>query len=167
MWWNDEIPENIRTAARQAGVSLDGDAVHLASDLNPQGAFDSRWLVMSRKHLLVLTTDGAVERRLALADVDALEAQNHVGGGLLAARLDGEVVPLVRYSAARGLAFGMVARGFARWKGGGSIEGDSGKRPNRCPHCGHVLGPHESVCPRCNRKWEIVRRIWQYTGGYR
>ena len=167
MWWNEELPEKVKAAAERAGASLTDAAVHLSSDLAPDGTFGTRWLVITRDVLLVITPDGEIERNLPTAKLDSLDACAYVGGGLLRAEHDSKKTPLVRYSAARALAFGLIARGFKQFKDQGKIEVSSDNQPKKCPHCGRPLDLDESICPRCIRKGQILRRLWEYARAFR
>jgi len=162
MWWNEEVPERVAAAVRQAGLRLDEGTVHLSADLDEEGRFGERWFILTPERLLVLTPEGEVLRSLPTPEIEKLEACTFVGGGLLRAATDSQVTPLVRYSAARGKAFGLIARGFAQFKEAGRIETGADRGPSVCKGCGMRLPPHETLCPRCVRKGRILLRL----GGY-
>ncbi len=167
MWLNEELPAEVRSGIEAVGVSVDGNAIHLSSDLDEDGNFHQRWLIMTHEHILVLTPEGKVRQRLETGDVTKLDVRNHVGGGLVRAHVDSRAVPLVRYSTARALPFGLLARAFEQWKKEGRLKDGAHRQRNRCPQCGRTLGPHESVCAACVKKWEVLRRLWHYARDFK
>jgi len=167
MWWNEELPENIKTAAERAEVSVPEGSYHLTADLDEDGNFAQRWLIVTSQHVLVLTPEGEQKQKLAIEEVDELEACTYVGGGLLRAVCDSRKVPLVHYTTGRGLAFGLIAKGFKDFKEKGRIELGEKDQPKLCPHCGRKLAQNESVCPHCISKGKIIRRLWEYARVYK
>ena len=161
-WWNQELPGPVLDGVGTAGVTLDENAVHLSSDVDEDGGFAARWLVMTGGQVLVFTEAGELKRQLATADIEKVVAKKHVGGGMLAAELASGRELLLRFSAARASAFEVIARGFADFKSNGRIEGDKRHRPNNCPECGKTLRPHESMCANCVKRGQVLRRVWVY-----
>ena len=123
--------------------------------------------------------DVLVRRELALDQVDAVEFEHYVGGGLLNAVQNGERTELIRFSRTLSDLFDdtrdqimeyLRAHGYGAERpgleggGGGDRAAKEAARP-RCPTCGRPLARGD-VCRACISKRKILRRLADFVRPY-
>jgi ATP-binding cassette subfamily B protein len=170
----ESLPERL---AKADGVSQARVAV--ATDLTPDGAFGSEWLVVTSDALRVYPHEHDVPRvDLKLGELRSPDAEGLVGGGALTATIKGERIELLRYSNAQGRKFSRVAGWLKdlrkhldeRAKGKESKEPElhpDDEAPKRCPRCKLLLPEGTSACPACVQKGKVILRLMRYLRPHR
>ena len=162
-WPLDERPPQIDEALARLGL-LDDVAVALRGDVALDGTFGEQWLVATPKRLVVLAEmDGAVEvlHDLPTPELTDIAAEPEVGGGVIQARHDGVLIPLMRLSNRRIRDAAHAAKGIERL----AQNGDLGEPPPEdqdvryCPTCGRRLFGYSTVCPRCLKPHKVMGRL--------
>ncbi|UCH33230.1 MAG: ABC transporter ATP-binding protein, partial [Armatimonadota bacterium] len=189
--WEDDsaksldLPQEIRAWAEEWLAADERIEVAAAGDVMPDGRFDVSWLVVTNRRLAVLEFDEEdddvlVRRELGLDQLDAVEFEHYVGGGLLNALRDGERTELIRFSrtlsdlfedARDQITAQLREHGRAEAPRGveeRGAEGEHGRTEggrSRCPTCGRPLA-HGDVCRACIDKQRILRRMASYLRPY-
>lgn len=141
----------------------------VASDLDADGRFGERWLVVAGDRVLVCAPDGRSARlsvSLPLKDISEVEIESLVGGGMLQAVVDGRRVDLLSYTNALTKRFGRVRMQLDAAAKGKPIPSGP-EEENRCPKCGLALGEETRACPRCVHKTAVLRRLLGYARPHR
>lgn len=138
------------------------------ADVDEEGRFGDRWLVVTVEEVLVAAPDGRMVRRVPVGAVTGARADVAVGGGLLLAETaDGPVV-LVRYTAAEARKFVLAARVLTALATGEELPTVSARDlPRTCPTCGRPLLEGTKLCAVCVDKGRVVSRLLSYTKPYR
>ena len=172
-----ELPDDIRAWAEEWLVEGEHVEVAAAGDVLPDGRFGVSWVVTTDQRLLVLEPqDDEIVVRLerALPEIDAVEFEGYVGGGVLYARRSGERVELVRCSRTLSSLFEdtrdqimerLRERGRGVEAGDADETGAEGEREeagrSRCPTCGRLLKQGD-ICQACINRKRIMIRLFGY-----
>ncbi len=163
----EQLPESVKAMVEQRHPGAEVK-VSALGDLLRDGVYGDQWLVLAGDRVLVLT-DGQVPEvstDLPLAEINAFEIDNLVGGASLRAVMNGHRVDVIPFSNALADRFGRVREQLdAAAKGKPVLERE--ERVTRCPTCGLVLGEYTRVCPRCLRRGAVLMRLLGYTKPYR
>jgi ATP-binding cassette subfamily B protein len=169
-----DLPQDIRTWAEEWLAAGERIEVAVAGDVLADGHFGVSWLIVTDQRLAVLEIDEdeiVVRRDLPLGDIETVEFEGYVGGGVLHARRDGERIELIRFSRTLSDLFQDICdqiigilreRGVEAPAAGG--EGEHGRRESsrsRCPTCGRPLAPGD-VCQACINRRRVVVRLFGY-----
>jgi len=140
----------------------------LRADLDKDGQFGERWLVVDQTHVRVLraATNGPapVELDIPIADIKEAKADSLVGSGALRLTLrDGSVREAVRYTLSAAPAFQAAARVLEAYakeeEPSDSLLADFDTK-KACGKCGDPLPDDTNVCPKCvDRKAVLIRLL--------
>ena len=140
------------------------------SDLDPDGRMGSQWLVTTKERVYVFSPDHGkanVLKQIEVKDLLGCKAEALVGNGALIANVNGEYVPLIRYTNAMSKEFGHAARRLeALAKGEDAPKPGEDDRTRRCPKCTFPLETGSSVCPNCVNRTRAMRRLLKYVQPY-
>lgn len=141
------------------------------SDLGPDGQMGDQWLVTTNEHVYVISPDHGkpgILRQFEVKDLVEVKAEALVGNGALIANVNGEFVPLIRYTNAMSKEFGHAARRLeAQAKGEDPPEPTDEDRTRRCPKCAFPLATGSDVCPNCVNRARAMKRLMGYVQPYR
>ena len=182
-----DLPHEIEVWADEWLSPEEPIEIAAAGDVLTDGDFGVSWLVATGRRLAVLEIDEdhvLVHHDLPLTDIDAVEFEEYVGGGSLAARCQGERTELIRFSRSLSDLFRDTheqlaehLREHGREAGEepaehveveGEAHPDRAHRPRRdarCPTCGRLLS-HHGVCQACISNQRILRRLLGYVRPY-
>lgn len=164
------IPDEVRLHIE--GISDKPDIrLSVESDLSPDGEIGKQWLVSTDDRLYVISPDHGspiVSREMTLKDLVAVKAEAQVGSGCLIANVNGEYVPLIRYSNAMTKEFGFAAKRLeALAKGEDPPQATEDDRTRRCAKCAFPLETGSDVCPNCVNRARALRRLFRYVEPYK
>jgi ATP-binding cassette subfamily B protein len=162
----DKLKNKVSTLLNDSVINI-----CVQSDLGPDGHFEEQWLVATTERLLIVSAgpeEPIVHQQVMLKDIAAIRAEREVGNGCLIAKINGESIPLIRYSNTLAKEFGSAARCLQA-----EIKGEDLPDPNEedlkrlCPKCGFPLEPGSEVCANCLNITKTVRRLLQYLKPFR
>jgi len=179
----EKMPEYIKKAMVDHGVSPADIQLVASSDLSKDGKFAESWLVITKDMLFVTegvyekakgTEDGWKENdfsRFPIQELDQINTENLVSGGLLTVKYKGEDIVLCRYSNTHARKFGIVAKLLNKLKGNHELTDEDFQdehAPAYCPKCG-LLYPDQNrkVCPRCLDKRAVFIRVLSLAPRYK
>jgi ATP-binding cassette subfamily B protein len=176
-----DLPPDVRAWADEWLAEGERVEVAAAGDVLPDGRFGVSWVVMTTQRLAVLELEDdeiVVRLELALQEIDSVEFEGYVGGGVLYARHNGERIELIRCSRTLSDLFEDTheqimerlrecGRALPRADADESAAEDDRERrgSRRCPTCGRPLAEGD-VCQACIDKQRILRRIAGYLKPY-
>ena len=147
----------------------------LRADLDKDGQFGERWLVVDQTHVRVLRAlpDGPapVELDIPISDVKEAKADSLVGSGALRLTLrDGSVREAVRYTLSAAPAFQAAARVLEAYakeeEPSDSLLADFDTK-KACGKCGDPLPDDTNVCPKCVDRKAVLLRLLSYALPYK
>ncbi|MGI4791935.1 MAG: ABC transporter transmembrane domain-containing protein [Janthinobacterium lividum] len=147
----------------------------LKADLDQNGRFGERWLVVDQTHLRVLRESSRgpaqVELDLPLSEIKEAKADSLVGSGALRLVLaDGQVREAVRYTLASAPAFQAAARVLSAYikeeEPSDSLLADFDSKKS-CGKCGDPLPDDTNVCPKCVDRKAVLLRLLSYALPYK
>lgn len=154
-------------AERLTGLVPAGEEIllRLASDMADEALYGERWLVLSRKRLLLVGVDGADEAEIDQIRDARVEAL--VGGGFLQVnRREGP--PLVlHYSGSQAPKFAEACEAINQLARDEEPELPDAVERSRCPSCNRLLPEKDGICPACISKWSTLKRIGAYLSPYK
>lgn len=162
----DEVKQHIETLSPNPTIKLS-----VESDLSPDGEMGKQWLVGTEDRVFVISPDHGtplVSRELPMKDVVAVKAEAQVGNGCLIANVNGEYLPLIRYSNAMTKEFGYAAKRLeALAKGEEPPIPTEDDRTRRCAKCAFPLETGSEICPNCVNRARAIRRLLKYVEPYK
>ncbi len=147
----------------------------IKADLDRNGAFGERWLVVDQTHVRVLQASpnapAPVELDLPLADIKEAKTERLVGSGALRLTLrDGQVLEAVRYTLGAAPAFQAAARVLSAYikdeDPSDSLLADFDSKKS-CAKCGDPLPEDTNVCPKCVDRKAVLLRLLSYALPYK
>ena len=147
----------------------------LRADLNKDGQFGERWLVVDQTHVRVLRASpngpAPVELDVPIADIKEAKAESLVGSGALRLTLrDGSVREAVRYTLSAAPAFQAAARVLEAYakdeEPSDSLLADFDTK-KACGKCGDPLPDDTNVCPKCVDRKAVLLRLLSYAVPYK
>ncbi len=165
-----QLPEELKPHIERL---VGGKAISLAvrSDLDPDGQLGSQWLVTTDDHVYVISPDHGVAsilKQVKVKDLVDCQAEAQIGNGALIANVNGEYVPLIRYSNAMTKEFGFAARRLeAIAKGEDPPAPSEDDHTRRCPKCSFPLEAGSDICPNCVNRGRAMKRLLAYVHPYR
>ena len=155
------------------------NAVLARSDLNKEGLWGERYLIVTSQRLMVFAQQNQsaqIEFDVPLESVVKTEIKNLVGSSALEACVQGEngaaprIVEVLRASNTYSKELASVVRQIEHLKEHGTLNHageDSHRQIKDCPNCGRRL-PHDSqVCPFCVNRFQALKRLFSYIGPYK
>jgi len=181
MAYKEQLPEIIRKAVES--ISEPGEDIQLitSSDMDLEGYYNSCWLLVTDRRILVFNTSGhdtpKLIHALPIADVEEVTLKNYVGNGILEARTSQNAVELLRFSKTafyrNGIAEIPKAIDRLREQNGQKIEDKEGfdrgserERGHRCEKCGRTMPSWSDTCPHCLEKRALLLRLFSYLKPY-
>lgn len=159
------IPSNLKN---KVGMLLNGFEINIfvQSDLGPDGNIGQQWLVTTTERLLVVSADSEepiVHHNVLIKNIATISAEREIGNGCLVANINGEYMPLIRYTNAFVREFSYAARCLqAEIKGEEIPDTTEEDLSRQCPKCGFPLEYGSDVCSNCVNTTKIVRRLLWY-----
>ena len=142
--------------------------IQIAADMTDAQTFGERWLVVTDRRLLALSSDGTDEViELALDQVLEVHTQDFVGGGQLDVSQHTGPPVCICYTNSLSYKFGEVASAIRRLNKGQSLELPTVVERARCGSCGRLLPEKGGVCPFCIKKSETIKRMAQLIVPYK
>lgn len=162
----DDIKEKIEHLIKGEEIALS-----VESDLGPDGTMGAQWLVSTKEKVYVISPDSGkvgVLKDIDVKDIVGVKAEALVGNGCLIANVNGDYVPVIRYSNAMSKEFGHAARRLeALAKGEEAPKPSEDDRTRRCPKCAFPLETGSQVCPNCVNRGRAMRRLLGYVQPYK
>jgi ATP-binding cassette, subfamily B, bacterial len=164
------LPDELKPHIEQL---IGGSEIELAveSDLDPDGQMGSQWLVTTKERVYVISPDHGkpgILKQIEVKDLVGCNAESLVGNGALIANVNGEYVPLIRYTNAMCKEFGHAARRLeALAKGEDAPIPGEDDRTRRCPKCAFPLATGSDVCPNCVNRARAMKRLLAYVEPYK
>ena len=158
-------------AAAKVGTAVpEGEEIliQVSADLDTDGHFSTRWVVVTPRRVLVVPaagSDGTVA--VPVAQIRRARTEPLVGGGRLEIERFGEPTVEVPYTDTVAAKFSEVARGLEQLRKGEPFLVNSELERLRCDRCGRLLPEKDGICPACIRKWSTLKRICGYMAPYR
>ena len=173
-------PQSVQDTLRQPRLSQERGytpepRLTLRADLDKNGQFGERWLVVDQTHVRVLRAapsgPAPVELDIPIADIKEAKADSLVGSGTLRLTLrDGSVREAVRYTLSAAPAFQAAARVLEAYakeeEPSDSLLADFDTK-KACGKCGDPLPDDTDVCPKCVDRKAVLIRLLSYALPYK
>ena len=152
------------------GVLSPGEEVliQVNTDLEPDGRFGERWVVITSQRVLVMPAlgpDGVVE--VPIVKLRAVRTEPLVGGGRLEVERQNESTLWVPYSSSLAAKFSEVARGLEQLRQDQSLLVNPNLDRTRCAKCNRLLPEKNGLCPACVSRLATLKRIAEYLRPYK
>lgn len=158
-------------ALKALGKSPEDVRVTASTDITRDGRFGERWLVGLDDRVLVLDpapSQASVLVEIPYSEVDEVNADPLVGGGVLNVSSDGQKIALLHYSNTLTARFTRVARTLQAVSRNEALpEASDDELERSCPTCGRALPRYSRVCPHCLDKGKVLRRLLSYLVPYK
>jgi ATP-binding cassette, subfamily B, bacterial len=139
--------------------------LRLASDMADDAVYGERWLLLSRRRLLLVGVDGADE--IAVADIRDARIETLVGGSYLEINPK-EGAPLrLHYSSSQAPKFAEANEAINQLANNKELELPTAIERSRCTKCDRLLPEKDGICPACISKWSTLNRIGSYLSPYK
>jgi len=137
------------------------------TDLQRDGTFGRRWLVVTNQRLMTFAEDAhadGCEVEVALSAIKELRTAHHVGKMTLEAQMPDHRVTLLACTNSLSTRFAKVAHAVTKHcKDKAPLELSLEDEERRtCEHCGRPLPEADSFCPVCLKKGKVLARFWSY-----
>ncbi len=137
------------------------------TDLDPVGQFGCQWIVVTHKHLLVVSEGDGSTLTVPIEQISRVQSDPLVGGGRLEIERHGEPTLLVSYTDSHAVKFSEIARGLEQLRKGEAFHIDPRIDRLRCEKCHRLLPEKGGICPACIKKGETLLRIARYLSPYK
>jgi ATP-binding cassette, subfamily B, bacterial len=144
--------------------------LEFAADLAPDLQFGERRVEVTNHRVRVLTgANGSTTEleNILLKEIKGARTEPLVGGGRLEVTVDGRVIPLVEYTAARSAHFSEIARGIEQLAKGEPLSIKREQDRTRCAKCNRLLPEKNGLCPACLSRGKVMLRIAGYLVPYK
>lgn len=113
--------------------------------------------------------DGELLDRYTVADMSDFHVETHYGICGFYAKINGKAHLLCQFISGRNLPrYSVVAQGCELLAKGNAGDPLTSNEPERfCPKCGRPYVVHTKICPFCQSKREIYKKLWAMTKGLR
>ena len=140
----------------------------VSTDLDVNGLFDVKWLVVTSRRALIVPeggVDGVVE--VPIDGIKSVQTEPLVGGGEL--EIERPAAPTIRlpYSSTMADKLSEAARGLEQLRKGEHLFINPHLERIRCLKCGRLLPERDGVCLACVKQWATLRRIAGYISPYK
>jgi len=166
---NESLPESVQAALSELSVAEENTKLAVSSDIDGDGRFGERWLVVTSDRAYVFLPNGSHAKLLAdvpLADIEEAKAEYLVGNGVLHVKVNGRRVELLHYTNSLAPKFHRVARQLEAIAKEEETPQDDEEEKKHCETCGRYLPDGTSVCPACLNKGRVLRRLLSLTRPY-
>jgi ATP-binding cassette, subfamily B, bacterial len=140
-----------------------------ATDLDEEGRFGRRWLLVTDRRVVVLpdgpSQNGHVD--LPLTQIVGARNESLVGAGRVEVDTRGGATPLVTYTNSLGAKFAEVTRGIQQAAKGEPVVVSTLLPKLACERCGRMLPDREAPCPWCINRTATMLRIARYLQSHR
>ena len=142
--------------------------IQASSDLDLDGTYGRRWVVVTGKRVLILPDDGAAECiEVSLDEVISARTESLVGGARLEIERREKPTVQLPYTHTEAAKFSNVAVGIEQLRKGESPEIDARIDRVRCQKCDRPLPEKNGICPACIRRLATLGRIAGYLRPYK
>jgi len=141
--------------------------IQVSADLNPEGRFDTRWVVVTPRRVVVVPAGDEPLQSVPVEQIRRARTEPLVGGGRLEIERFGESTVEVFYTDTVAAKFSEVARGLEQLRQGQPFLVNPQLERIRCTQCGRLLPEKDGICPACIRKWSTLKRISGYMAPYK
>jgi ATP-binding cassette, subfamily B, bacterial len=160
------------------GDSVQGDAAELRlsimADLDRDGAYGARWLIVDHSHIRVLTPNDTkpafVDLDLPLDQIREARTFALVGNSsLILDTKDGRSIEAARYTVTQAPLFSAAVRAINAYILDEALPASltDGLEKKHCPKCGLPLPEDTNVCAKCIDKRAVLMRLLRYALPYR
>jgi ATP-binding cassette, subfamily B, bacterial len=159
----DPIPEKV-------GDKPEELLFELVADLSPDLQFGERRVEVTNQRVRISSGGNGSTSELEnilLKEIKEARTEPLVGGGRLEVTVDGRVVPLVEYTAARAAEFSEIARGIDQLAKGEPLSIKKEQERTRCSKCNRLLPEKNGLCPACLSRGKVMLRLAGYLKPYR
>lgn len=180
------FPREVLCLLEKEGLRTEHFLFGTEGDMDNEGRFCSSWLAFDEKGLYVAFGSAQIGRKkgnkrletaysltslqsIPFTEIEELKTEKYVSTGRLIAVQDGEDVAVTRFSVGCLAAMDDFCRCFNEYKKKNDISafGKLAKDRLYCPKCGTPFPKGQKVCPACSGEKSIVRRLFQFFGGYK
>ena len=159
------MPGDLDQRLRDRLAEGEAERIRVASDMDADGNYGSRWVVVTDRQVLVMS-EGDGDVSMPMTAVSGARTEGMVGGGRLEVeRADGPPV-FVPYSNSLADRFSEVARGIEQLRKGEPFLVRTDLDRTRCETCGRLLPEKNGICPACLRRLDTLGRIARYLRPY-
>lgn len=142
--------------------------IRLTADLQEDGTYGQRFLVVTSTHVRVEERSGLVSAEVPLTDIHNARNEPVVGGGRMELLLhSGEKLNVISYTHTEAAKFSEAARGIEQLAKGEPLLISLKKEKVRCEKCNRLLPEKDGVCPACINRGKTLMRIASYMGPYK
>lgn len=130
--------------------------------------FVSGWMVFTDQYIYKIL-DGELLDKFKMADLSDFSTENLYGSCAFYAKEKGVSKLLCRFISGRNLPrYSVMVKACEILAEGRSKEPLTNSEPERyCPKCGRPFVVHTKICPFCQDKKEVYRKLWAMTKGLR
>jgi ATP-binding cassette subfamily B protein len=144
------------------------ELIRLVADIDPQGGFGRREMVVTRTQVQVREANGAMAFQMPLAEIATARNEPLVGGGRLEITAKtGDVLPIISYSQSLAARFSEAARGIEQLAKGEPFSINLKAERTHCPNCNRLLPEKDGICPACVNRGKTLLRIARYLTPYK
>lgn len=164
----DEIPEYLSQLIDEEFGDNGCLQIAAESDIDADGKFGSRWLLMGSNKLIVTGDGDDITLKVDISQITSAKTESGIGVGILIIEIDGYPTDALHYSNSLTGKFNKVAKLIdAVAKGEESPEDQHIEDRKRCPRCGRILDSWSKVCPNCIDKKRVIIRLFGYISPYK
>ena len=164
----EPMPNPVRQRIQGGFSPGEDELICVSTDLNPDGRFGIRWIVVTAKRIVITSEDPADEVvQIPIEQVASARTEPLVGGGRLEIERKASPTAFVPYSNSMAVKFSEVARGIEQLRKQEPFQIDSQLERTRCEKCGRLLPEKDGICPACIQRLATLRRIGSYLKPYR
>jgi len=155
----DEVWDRMRSHV-PAGEEL---LIRVFADLDPDGRYNTQWLVATPKRVLVMPGTGTDDpTEIPVAELTEARAEALVSGGNLVLECRDRPMVRVPYTSSLAAKFSEVARGLEQLRKEEAFLVNPQLDRLRCEKCGRLLPEKNGICPACVHKLRTLTRIIAY-----
>lgn len=192
----EHIPHYLGDTLASHGIYKDDLILAAKGDLDLEGNFKESWIFATKEKVFTVTGELSEGRSKVLKlnkkkeagnetenfqeessfiydinDIERLNSEQLVSGGMLVAALEGEEKIICRYSKSSMHDFGTFAKIFSKMKEGKELTDEDFKIneiPQYCPKCGTKYeNAARRICPKCFDKRAVFLRVLSYVPKYK
>ncbi|MBX3097806.1 MAG: ABC transporter ATP-binding protein [Fimbriimonadaceae bacterium] len=145
-----------------------GSLLELISDINEEGQFGTRRLVITAEEVRVQDERGVPTLRVPMSDISHARHEPLVSGGrTIIETKSGARIAAITYSLAFSEAFSDAARGIEQLAKGEPFTILVKEEKIRCEKCNRLLPEKDGLCPVCINRGKTMVRIFAFLKPYK